>query len=170
MKLVVRIYDALVKGLAGGAGLLIAATCLIIVYDVVARNLGLQPPRYTIALTEYALLYFTMAAAPWLVRNRGHIVVEVLYSRTSGAARGLLDRVIIILCTGTCALISVLAAVLMMEAWQRGEIELRSLDMPRWLLFLPLFVGFLLMSVEFVRLLIRGDAVAGADTESREIL
>ncbi|MGI9308235.1 MAG: TRAP transporter small permease [Gammaproteobacteria bacterium] len=170
MKRLVRIYDSLIKGLAGCAGLLIAATCLIIVYDVVARNLGLQPPRYTIALTEYALLYFTMAAAPWLVRNRGHIVVEVLYSRTTGAVRVMLDRLILVLCAGISALISALAALLMLEAWQRGEIELRSLDMPRWLLFFPLVIGFVLMAVEFVRLLISGESVSATDALQKEIL
>ncbi len=76
-----RAYDAFIEGLAGVAGLLIAAMCGLIVWDVAARNLGLQPPASTVALTEYGLLYFTMAAAPWLVRRRGHIVVEIFYQR-----------------------------------------------------------------------------------------
>jgi C4-dicarboxylate transporter DctQ subunit len=164
MKSLNKTYDALINGLAGTAGALIGAVCLIIAYDVIARNLGLQPPRYTIALTEYALLYFTMAAAPWLVRNRGHIVVEVLYSRTSGILRTILDKLILVLCSTVCALLAVLAALLLVEALQRGEIELRSLDMPRWLLFLPLLVGFSLMAIEFLRLLVRGEAAATAST------
>ena len=82
--LLIRAYDRLIYGLAGLAGAMIAGVCLLIVYDVVARNLGLQPPRSTVALTEYALLYFTMAAAPYLVRVKGHIVVEVVYQRLGG--------------------------------------------------------------------------------------
>ena len=74
-------YDRLIHGMAVFAGLVIAAACLLIAYDVIARNLGMQPPASTVALTEYALLYFTMAAAPYLVRSKGHIVVEVVYQR-----------------------------------------------------------------------------------------
>ena len=155
----IRLYDKLISGLAGFAGLLIGAICLLIVYDVIARNLGWQPPDSTVALTEYALLYFTMAAGPWLVRRRGHIVVEVFYARFSPGMRRVLSVAILLLCAAVSAIIAVLAALLAIEAFARGEVEIRSLDAPRWILFLPIGVGFALISLEFVRLLIIGGSV-----------
>ncbi len=128
----------MVEGLAVLGGFLIAGVCLLIVWDVIARNIGLQPPASTVALTEYALLYFTMAASPWLVRTRGHIVVDALHRRFSGATLYFIDRCILVLCTAVCGLIGLLAALLMVEAWQRGELEIRSLSTPRWFLFAPL--------------------------------
>ena len=158
-----RAWDRLVEGLAALGGLVIAGVCLLIVWDVIARNIGLQPPASTVALTEYALLYFTMAASPWLVRTRGHIVVDALHRRFSGAALYFIDRFILVLCVGVCGLVGLLATLLMVEAWQRGELEIRSLSMPRWLLFAPLAAGFLLMGGEFLRLLIRGESVRAAE-------
>lgn len=158
MKTLGRVYTVLIEGLASLAGLLIAGVCLLIVYDVIARNLGLQPPDSTVALTEYALLYFTMAAAPWLVRTRGHIVVEVLHSRLAGRVRARTDRLILVICIATSALIAVLATQLAVEAATRGEVEIRSLAVPRVWLFLPLAIGFALMATEFLRLLVRGEA------------
>ncbi len=169
MTLARRLYSGLINGLATLAGLMIAGVCLLIVYDVVARNLGLQPPASTVALTEYALLYFTMAAAPWLVRTRGHIVVEVLHARLTGAARRAADRVILVICILTSATVAVLATLLALEAASRGEVEIRSLAMPRALLFAPLAIGFGLMATEFLRLALRGESVADADNR-REAL
>jgi TRAP-type C4-dicarboxylate transport system permease small subunit len=157
-----RAYDALIHGLAGLAGALIGGLCLLIAWDVVARNLGLQPPASTVALTEYALLYFTMAAAPYLVRVRGHILVEVLYGRVGAAQRRWLDRAVLTLCVAICVVMASLAGMLAVEAYSRGEIDVRSLDTPRWLLFLPLIVGFGLMGTEFLRLLVKGESLAGA--------
>lgn len=157
-----RLYDGLIHALAGFAGALIAALCLLIAWDVIARNLGLQPPASTVALTEYALLYFTMAAAPYLVRVRGHIIVEVLYRRVDPAQRRWLDRAVLSLCVVICAVMASLALLLALEAFARGEIDVRSLDTPRWLLFLPLVVGFGLMGTEFLRLLIAGESLSGA--------
>ena len=157
-----RAYDALIHGLAGLAGALIGGLCLLIAWDVIARNLGLQPPASTVALTEYALLYFTMAAAPYLVRVRGHIVVEVLYRRLGATARRWLDRAVLSLCVMICVVMSALATMLAVEAFTRGEIDVRSLDTPRWLLFVPLVVGFGLMGTEFLRLLLRHESLAGA--------
>lgn len=159
MNTISRLYTRLIEGLAAFAGVIVAAVCLLIVWDVIARNLGLQPPASTVALTEYALLYFTMAAAPWLVRTRGHIVVEVLHARLSGATRATVDKLILFICIFTSALIAVLAAVLAFEAFSRGEVEIRSLAMPRGWLFVPLAGGFGLMATEFLRLLLRGEAV-----------
>ena len=162
-------WDRLVNGLAGLAGLLIAGVCLLIVWDVIARNLGLEPPTSTVAFTEYALLWFTMAAAPWLVRERGHIVVEILYQRLPGAPRKLLDRLILLLCALISMTVALIAGLLALEAWQWGEIEVRSLDAPRWLLFFPMVGGFLLMGVEFLRLLLRGESMMRPPGETESV-
>lgn len=164
----IRFYDRLIQGLVGLAGIVIAAVALIIVYDVAARNLGLQPPASTVALTEYALLYFTMAASPYLVRVKGHIVVEFFYRRFPSRIRRHLDRVILILCALVALTVAVLAGILMLEAIQRGEIEIRSMDTPRWVLFAPLVVGFLLMACEFLRLLLAGDSVFAVTSDQRD--
>lgn len=160
----------MISGLAALAGLLIGAVCLLIVYDVVARNLGWQPPESTVAFTEYALLYFTMAAAPWLVRQRGHIVVEVFYQLLNPVIQRVLRVGVLALCAGVSMLIAVLAMLLAIEAFTRGEIEIRSLDAPRWVLFLPISTGFLLVSLEFLRLLIIGSSVLpnAAETPDRQ--
>ena len=164
-----KAYTKLIEGLATLSGLMLAGVCLLIVYDVIARNLGLQPPASTVALTEYALLYFTMAAAPWLVRTRGHIVVEILHSRLDGTGKVGVDRVILAICLLVSICISVLATILMIEAIQRGEVEIRSLEIPRAFLFAPLAIGFALMGCEFLRLALKGEAVTDQN-QQRESL
>lgn len=156
----------MISGLAGLAGLIIGAVCLVIVYDVAARNLGGQPPASTVALTEYALLYFTMGAAPWLVRQRGHIVVEVFVSKMGLSVKRFLRVATLLLCVTVSIAIAVLASLLALEAISRGEIEVRSLDTPRWVLFLPIAVGFLLMAAEFLRLLVIGGSVFPDDVDA----
>jgi len=163
MKRLVQWYDGMIAGLAVIAGGIIAGICLLIVYDVIARNLGMQPPDSTVALTEYALLYFTMAAAPWLVRERGHIVVEVLRQRCGPAARRWLERITLLVCLLTAAAVTVLAGILAFEAASRGELEIRSLAVPRVALFMPLVAGFGLMTTEFARLAWRGEPVTQTD-------
>jgi len=163
-------YDRLINGLAALAGLIIAAAGLLIVYDVIARNLGLQPPASTVALTEYAMLYFTMAAAPYLVRTKGHIVVEVIYQRLPDALQRWLGRAVVTLCASVSLIIAALAGMLMIEAVVNAEIEIRSLDAPRWVLFAPMVAGFLLMAIEFIRLLLRRESVFALQAEQREAL
>ena len=164
-EMISRAWDKLVNGLVLFACALIAADCLLIVVDVTMRNLGQQPPAYTVALTEYSLLYLTMAAAPWLVRERAWIVVEVLYRRTAPPARARLDKLIFGLCTVVSVIVAVMAGILAVEGAARGEVEIRSLDMPRWALFAPVTLGFSMMAVEFTRCLMRGDSMSQAEAD-----
>ena len=164
-RMISRAWDGLVNGLVLFACGLIAADCLIIVIAVTMRNLGQKPPAYTVALTEYSLLYMTMAAAPWLVRERAWIVVEVLYRRTADGVRSRLDKVIFGLCALVSIIVAVLAGILAVEGALRGEVEIRSLDMPRSVLFAPVTIGFAMMAVEFLRCLLRGDSMSQADAE-----
>ena len=72
----------------------------------------------------------------------------------------------LVLCATVSIAIAVLASILALEAMSRGEIEVRSLDTPRWVLFLPIAVGFLLMAVEFLRLLVIGGSVFPDDKDA----
>jgi C4-dicarboxylate transporter DctQ subunit len=162
-------YAKFIEGLALLSGLIVAGVCLLIVYDVIARNLGLQPPASTVALTEYALLYFTMAASPWLVRTRGHIVVEVVHARWKGKARVVIDKIVVLICIAVCTTVCVLATLLLLESIRRGEIEIRSLEMPRAFLFAPLVVGFGLMATEFLRLALKGEPVTDQDLQRESL-
>lgn len=165
MKHSLRIYDRLIEGLVSLAGMAMGGVCLLIAWDVIARNVGLEPPASTVALTEYALLYVTMAAAPWLVRTRGHVVIEILHQRLGGALRRWLDRATCLLCAAIAFVVAGFAVVLAAEAVARGELDVRSLDIPRAWLFAPLAVGFTLMGTEFLRLLVRGETLAAPETK-----
>ena len=60
---------------------------------------------------------------------------------------------------------AVLAGILAVEGALRGEVEIRSLDMPRWALFAPVALGFSMMAVEFTRCLMRGDSMSQAEAD-----
>jgi TRAP-type C4-dicarboxylate transport system permease small subunit len=168
MAVLSRLYDLLIRGLSALAGAILAAMILAIVVDVAARNLGFVPPAATVALTEYALLYFTMAAAPGLTRARGHVTVRVVLDRLAPKARAMAGRAITALCAFICLVLAALAAALLAESLLLADVEPRSIDLPRWLLFLPLAVGFFFSGTEFLRFIAVGeDALGSSDSVER---
>ena len=105
MRALAALHAGLINLLAVLAGILLALMALAIVVDVVMRNLGFQPPGHTLALTEYSLLYITMLAAPWLVRAKGHVHIELLTAAVGPRTRLWLARLVAALCVLTCAVI-----------------------------------------------------------------
>jgi TRAP-type C4-dicarboxylate transport system permease small subunit len=153
------LYRRLLELLAVIAGALLGAMALAIVVDVVVRNLGFQPPAHTLTLTEYGLLYVTMLGAPWLVREKGHVHIELLTAAVSPRTRFWLTRAVYGLCVLTCIVIFGFALEVTIDQWRRSVTDVRSLDMPRWLLTASMPLSFGLMTVEFGRFLLGFDSM-----------
>jgi TRAP-type C4-dicarboxylate transport system permease small subunit len=153
------LYLRLIELLAVVAGMLLAAMVVAIVLDVVVRNLGLQPPAHTLTVTEYGLLYVTMLGAPWLVREKGHVYIELLTAAVSPRTRFWLTRVVYALCVLTCAVIFWFSLDVTIAHYQRDVIDVRSFDMPRWLLTASMPLSFGLMAIEFGRYLVGLDSM-----------
>jgi len=153
MNLLRRGYDGLITGLAYMAAVIVALTFAAIVIDVIIRELGVQPPEFTSALSEYAMLVVTMAAAPWLVREKGHVAVESLNMVLDDRSRLYLGKLVYLSCVILSLIIAYYGAKLAFQTAGRGEMDIRSIVMPRWFLFAVLAGGFLLCAVEFARYL-----------------
>ena len=119
-----------------------------------ARNLGFQPPPHTLTLTEYALLYTTLLGAPWLVRIRGHVYIELVTAAVSPGVRAVMSRIVSAGCVVVCLVMAWYAFDVTLGDYQRGTDDIRSFDMPRWLLLAAMPIGFGLMAIEFGRFLI----------------
>ena len=159
MRVVAALYSRLLELLAVVAGVILAAMAFAIVIDVVMRNLGLQPPAHTLTLTEYGLLYLTMLGAPWLVREKGHVYIELVTAALGPRARFWLTRVVYALCVLTCAVIFWVSLEVTLDQFQRHVTDVRSFDMPRWLLTASIPLSFGLMIIEFGRFLIGLDTM-----------
>lgn len=159
MRAISSAYDGLVRALAVVAGALIALALVLIVVDVGIRVAGFSPPAFTIAVVEYVLLYFTLFAAPWLVREKGHVYVDALTSRLPAGLRALVEKAAYVICIATTLLFAYYAAVLLLDAAATGLFEDRGIDIPLWLLYAPMPVGFLLVAVEFARYLFGADSM-----------
>ncbi len=164
MSWVLRIYDGVIVGLAIIAGAMVAAVFLMIVYDVAVRTLGFQPPFWTSALTEYALLYMTMLAAPWLVRQKGHVFVESLTLMLEARAQRAVHVFAYLISIVLCLVLTFYSVKQGLEVWSRQEIDIRSISIPGWLLYASLPIGFCLSAIEFARFLLgRESMYSGRD-------
>ena len=149
----VRAYDATITGLAALAGIIVGTACAMIVVDVSVRALGFQPPAYTIAIVEYMLLYITMFAGPYLVRERGHVYIDALISRVPLLLEKIFAKLTYMIAIAASLLVTVLSSQLFWDAVRTGLYDEQGVDMPFWSLYLPIPIGFGLMVIEFARYL-----------------
>jgi C4-dicarboxylate transporter, DctQ subunit len=143
--------------MAWTAAFLIAAMMVIITVDVVVRNFGYQSSAHFFTFTEYALLIVPCLGAPWLVREKGHIYVEILLMHLKPRARRWMMRGIGVACIAVCLVIAWYGFGVTIADFRGAERDVRSFDMPRWLVVGWIPLSFLMMAIEFTRFLWRGE-------------
>lgn len=72
------IYARLLDWLGVAAGAVFALIAVTTAYDVLARSAAGVTVKGLADLVEYALFAATFLAAPWLLRQNGHVQVDFL--------------------------------------------------------------------------------------------
>ena len=157
MKRVAKIYDAILYGMAYLAAFLLVAMMVVITLDVVIRNLGYQSSAHFFTFTEYALLIVPCMGAPWLAREKGHIYVEILLMSLPERTRARMTVLVGVICVAVCLVVAWFGFQVALNDFLQNEKDVRSMDMPRWLIVGWIPVSFLMMAIEFARFLWRRE-------------
>jgi len=168
MKLFFAWLDRLTNILAILAGVYLVWIFLAIVFQVVARSVFLYGSSHIFTFIEYGLLYITMAGAPWLVREKGHVYIEILTAAVSEQVRPLLSRAVVGLVILICVIITYYGIEVTIRAFVRDEMDMRSLDMPRWMLMISMPICFGLMSLQFLRFVIGPETLHSGEAGMHE--
>ncbi len=148
-----RPVDRLCDLLAIFAGIYLMAIMLGIVISALARTFNLSGAwsSHIFTFAEFGLLYIVMAASPWLVRHRGHVFIELVTAALPRNAQRVFSRFVSAICVLICLVLVWYTFGATYRAWQFGDAEMRSLDMPKYLLLGAMPIGFGLMAVQFAR-------------------
>ena len=125
-----------------------------IVFQATARTFGYSGSSHVFTFSEYGLLYIVMAASPWLVRLKGHVYIEMLTAALPAASTRLFSRLVTVLCVVICFVLVWYTGEATLKAYTRADYDMRSLDMPKWLLLVSMPLCFLLMGLQFCRFLV----------------
>lgn len=168
LRLLSAIHTIAISSLAVFAGLLIVFVLATVIFDVGLRVLGFQPPAWPIPFSEYMLLYITMLGGPWLLRRRGHVVVESLRTIMPQPIKRTAEVFAYVVGALTCFAIAWFAGESLIESINKGYQDARAVVVPKAILFLPMFLCFLLMGVEFCRYLFRKGSLYGSPDSPTE--
>jgi len=175
-----RGYEWLLNALKVCAMVVVFGLFLLIMGDVimsifVALNKRLQwfDPAIsawdgTHGFVEYGMLWFTMLAAPWLARQKGHVYIDAVTELLSPSARKYTSKFAYIVAIIVCGFFTYFSWNLLSEAYVDELRDERGVEMLQWMLYLPMPVCFGLLTIEFLRFLLGFDDMYAKRTEARE--
>ncbi|MGY9048663.1 C4-dicarboxylate ABC transporter permease [Puniceibacterium antarcticum] len=151
MRLLTRAYDTVLYAMASVAAAMLIWLMVSIVISVLMRNAGFQPYAWLFTSSEYAVLYLTMLGAPWLVREKGHVHIELVTATLPAAMQRLVSRGVALACVGVSLILAWKGLELVLTNIARNDYDVRAYYFPRWMLTISFPICFSLMAVEFAR-------------------
>ena len=86
------------------------------------------------------------------------------------SSRFVLERLIYLACAAVSLTLAYFGMKIGAESLASGETDIRSIDMPRWILFSSIGIGFALIGIEFVLLIVGRGSLYRGDENQRNIV
>jgi TRAP-type C4-dicarboxylate transport system permease small subunit len=148
-------FDLLIDGLAlVAAALLVLLTALILV-DVGTRSLRIVTLPWSLEASEYMLYSITFLGAPWVLREGGHIAIELVVERLTPHARRRVRRLTDLLGAVVCALLFYYACRVLWRSYEEQTMVQKSFVFPEWYVFVLVPPVMLLLGGIYLRRLAR---------------
>ena len=156
-----------------GVFLLIITDVIMSVFVTINRKLQWFDPTIsswdgTHGFVEYGLLWFTMLAAPWLARTKGHVFIDAITELLSPGIQKYLAKFSYTVALLVSIAFTYYSWLLLKEAFQDQMMDERGIDIPQWTLYFPMPICFFLLSIEFLRYLLGFDDMYNKRTDARE--
>jgi len=143
--------EHLINTLALVAGVLLCALTVLICLDVVSRSLRLFAMPWTLDVTEYMLYAITFLAAPWVLREQGHIAIEIVVERLAPGVRRALQRATDAVGALVCGVVFVFACRVLWRSWSQNNVVHETFVFPEWYLFVLAPPVFLILTLQFIQ-------------------
>ncbi|MEC7489839.1 MAG: TRAP transporter small permease [Pseudomonadota bacterium] len=168
MQAIAKAHMQLLLALKNLAGIIIFISFILIVIDVGLNLFGYSGLEGTMGVVEYGLLWFTLLAAPWLARIRGHVYIDALTELFNPNVQQVAARFAYIVAIAGSSLSGYFSVELLWEAYVDEQVDERGVELMQWWLYAPMPVGFFLVAIEFLRYLLGMDDMYSGRTEVKE--
>ena len=146
-----KALDTFIDALAILAGVLLSVVTLLLCVDVAIRYAQVMNITWIGDVASVSLYLMTFLAAPWVLREGGHIAVDsVVRILPTSAQRGI-GIFVNVLGAAICALLCVYAVRVLMASFDAGTQVFKTLIYPQWWLFTLPPLTFALLAIIFLR-------------------
>lgn len=151
MKLLNAILDGTIDVLAVFGRVLIVLVMLVVSADVVMRYFFNSPMFWVLESTQYALVFILFLSAAWVLRNEGHVKMDLIINRLNPRAQHRVNIITSILAAIVCLIITWYGAKMAWTFIQIDYLYPGSLVIPAYLLVAVIPIGSFLLFIQFLR-------------------
>ena len=145
-------FDRTIDGMAVLDGGVLVFISIAVCYSVVMRYFFRSPSIWVAQATEYGLLWMVFLATAWLLREKGHVSVDIVYGLLGDRVKARVDLVMYTLGGIACSVIFFFSLIYTLECITRGVNDVRAVTVPKSFVFVIIPFGMLFLCIQFFRI------------------
>ena len=146
------VFDRFNDVLAVFGQVLIGFLMITVTYSVVLRYFFDSSVTGLFESWEYSVLYITFLGAAWLLREEGHVSMDLLLTRLKDYARSVINAVTSMVGAIACMTLAWYSTQQFIMIFEQGLRLVRGeLYAPKWIIFIIIPLGSYLLSIQFLR-------------------
>jgi len=145
-------FDRLIDLLAALAGAILIFITAAVCYTIGMRYLFTKTTIWIMQTTEYALLWIVFLGTTWLLRERGHITTDIIYTHLNEKTKRYLDCIMFVIGGLACTIMVYFGIDYLRECILRGVTDVRAVTVPKWTIFIIIPIGSILLAIQFFRM------------------
>lgn len=144
-----RAFEKLTAFLAIIAATLVLGMSLWITYDVVSRYLFDFASPWSFDLSEYALVWITFLAAPWVLLQDRHVRIELLTDLLPTKVQRIIGMLVCLVALLACAVLAWRTGIAALQYYERNTMMPRIWRIPRIWPYCVIPIGSFLLTIAF---------------------
>ncbi len=145
------IFDDIMSFFTSLADFLVIFTMVVVCMEVVMRYFFKHSLMWVFETTSYSMLFITYLAAPWLLKEEGHTVMDLVSNRLRPRIQAMLNFITSIIGAFVCLVITWYGAETTLYLLRMGIREQSAVRPPSFILYIVIPIGSLLLSIQFLR-------------------
>lgn len=151
MKTINKAIDVCIEALSGIAALALAFLLMGICYSTFSRFALNKPLSNLVEYSTYSLIYVTFLGSPKILKNKGHINLDIVTNYLPAKANNILSMVVNVAGTVISAVIFYFGLLVVTDNYNFKIKVMDSMGTPMWLLTVVIPIGMFFITVQYVR-------------------
>jgi C4-dicarboxylate transporter DctQ subunit len=145
------ILDRVIGFMALIAGLLLVAAVLIVCFEIFMRYFVQRPQVWTVEICEYILFSMAFLGAPWLLREGGHVNIDIFVTQLSPRRRHGMELISASVGIIISFIVCWFSITTSYESYSTGVLLTKTLNVPKYYFLMLIALGYFFLLLEFVR-------------------
>jgi len=133
------------------AAILLVGMTFLVGTDITLRYLFYRPLGWVKEVSEYILVFLGFLVAAWILKDDGHVKMDLVLNNVSPRVQTMMNIVTSIISVIGVFIITWFSLRVIIQFYQTKLVTPSVLEPQKWILITPIFVGSLLLTIQFIR-------------------